>query len=491
MMYSLKIAACILAVAALLGCISMNEKSPQTKEQFGKSLNMTTGVPPLDLITAGGDDNISVVTVRSTNKSGKWLFPAQDYDDEFLFAGLHSDSFMMLNHTQIRWLDDNEAIWLTLMRWNGSGVLFNAVYSNRIATCNASGISILGKEYPLSQLKNGSSFLNDDKWKVAVESENGCAKRVIIYLDGYFDGLKESDQIPLFRNDNTILLQFGNLASEPEATVIGTRPPESFKVKMINETILPPVSITDAETNMTFIENQTLNESGLQISFMPPIPICDEGQRCETDRYYPDDFKSPVSTNDPFYELQIVYWGEEKSWENANTQKLTSSHRVLIDIMGDGWTLAAIRYGAAFGDDIVLGKESGHAFLSPYSCSNETIESSGRRYGFGNFSFDNSTTIELIDPGGSASENIVIGPGDIIDDGRNGSLKIWKLLPGYTFCSSSIEVSTFSKTVEIEGDNSVGSDSPYIDWSDTDYFNASLKSLFIPRPSPIFEKLTG
>jgi len=212
-----------IVLLVLLGCVS-TVNNPSTKEQVGLMMGNASVPAQPRLITSSDQGPIQVVTIYATNTSGKWLFPMQDYNDEFMFAGLYSDSFVMLNNSQIRWMNDNESIWLTIYKGNGSGVLFNAIYSDEIDNCGTNGVEILGKNYSVSQFRNGSSFGSDDKWKVSIDGTASCPRRIIIYLDGYIDGLKDNDQISLFRNDNTILLQFTSMTSQPQAMIIATKP---------------------------------------------------------------------------------------------------------------------------------------------------------------------------------------------------------------------------------------------------------------------------
>src|SRR5271157_2164040 len=158
-----------LALILLFGCIG--QSAPTQKAELGGKLNQTVRIPAASLISVGGEENLSVVTIRTANST----FPMQGYPDEFIDAGLYSDSFIELNSTYMKWLGPNESIWITPMIRDGKGVLFNAIYSNEIS-CNDSVVKILGKDYPISSLENGSSFGNDDKWKVVIE-ENGCLER--------------------------------------------------------------------------------------------------------------------------------------------------------------------------------------------------------------------------------------------------------------------------------------------------------------------------
>lgn len=205
----------------LFGCISAPEQP--TKEELAGNLSVSEPIHENGLIEARGDAAISVVKISSYEKGGKLRFPVGNYTDEFMRVGLHSDAFIRLNNSQLMFLDDEESVWLHPMMEKNQTVLFDAIYSREIKNCSISDISVLGKRYQLSMLQDGSSFDNDDKWKIGLEKESGCLKRIVIYLDGYFYDLKD-EQITLFRNDNTVLFRFKEIEAGPYVEVVGTMP---------------------------------------------------------------------------------------------------------------------------------------------------------------------------------------------------------------------------------------------------------------------------
>ncbi|MEW6035244.1 MAG: hypothetical protein AB1529_01410 [Candidatus Micrarchaeota archaeon] len=214
----------IFAALLLSGCI-IPEQPAGERGEIEKELVASPPVQQEGLIIAGGDGKLSVVTIKAANASGRWQFPLENRTDEFAWAGLESDAYIELNRTHIAWLGDGESIWLTpMIRKGDKAVLFNAVYVNEPGDCGAAPLTMLGREYAAAGLQDGSSFENDDKWKVAVDSSAGCVKKVAIYMDGYFSDLGDGDQIPLFRNDNTVLFAFEGLGDEPQARLIATRP---------------------------------------------------------------------------------------------------------------------------------------------------------------------------------------------------------------------------------------------------------------------------
>ncbi len=209
----------ILGFLLLFGCAAPPEIPPTEPVVEEEPTAPPPGVS-VEPIQVSGDESLQVIKINMVNGA----FPLQLYDEEFESVGIYSDSFIQLNNSHIMFLGEGEAIWLTPMVEEGKGVLFNAIYSNTVSACNVSRLTILEKDYDVSALKNGSSFENDDKWKVALEKENGCLKRAIIYMDGYFYDLEDNDQISLFRNDNTLLFQFTGLESQPQIHLVATKP---------------------------------------------------------------------------------------------------------------------------------------------------------------------------------------------------------------------------------------------------------------------------
>lgn len=205
------------------GCLTQDEGDLTKEELRGKIPEMAES-PSSGLITVSGDANLSVVKIEASRKGAGWQFPIEDHEDEFIRIGLHSDSFIRLNSSQLMFLDEEEAIWLHPMAEGNGTVLFDAIYSRDIDNCSADAVRLLGKDYGATHLVNGSTFESDDKWKVGLEKKYGCLERIVIYLDGYFYDLGEGDQISLFRNDNTILFVPDSSGGAPAVRIIGTAP---------------------------------------------------------------------------------------------------------------------------------------------------------------------------------------------------------------------------------------------------------------------------
>ncbi|GEM_PF-2369999 len=212
----------VLGLVLAIGCVAQEEQAP--KEEVAVELENLSTIPKQGLIAVTGDEQLSVARIKAKKEGSKWQFPIEEHVDEFIEVGLHSDTFLVLNNSHIRMLGSDESIWLIPMIESGnSAVLFDAVYAKEVS-CEDKTTTILGEGYDISKFEDGSSFEFDDKWKIGLERENGCTKRIVIYLDGYFYDLEDGEQLNLFRNDNTILFKFTNTDSNPQIEIIGTKP---------------------------------------------------------------------------------------------------------------------------------------------------------------------------------------------------------------------------------------------------------------------------
>ncbi len=215
--------AVVLGILLISGCVSAPEEiTPISEEDLQEDL------VPLNrsLIKVDKDGTVTTITIKSVTEGKRPQFPLENYTDQFLDVNIHSDTFIQLNNTHIESLDEEESFWLTPYVRNNTGIMFNSIYSKDIDECNPSTVKILGTEYLTYMLKDGEAFESDDKWKVELDKEDGCLKRVIINQYGYFYGLKNNDQINLFRNDNTVLAYFEDLETEPTLKIIFTEPIE-------------------------------------------------------------------------------------------------------------------------------------------------------------------------------------------------------------------------------------------------------------------------
>jgi hypothetical protein len=212
----------ILGMLFFAGCVNspLEEEEQPSKEELLEDMNM----PPQSYDEKPIIVDDGAVTIKAEKQGMRWLFPFDVYEDEFIDVGLHTDNFIRLDKDHINILDDSEKIWIHLMIKNETGIIFDAVYSREIRNCDAMEVDILGKTYDMSALENDSSFENDDKWKIGHEYEDGCLKRIIIYLNGYFYDLDENEWAGLFRNDGTLRLSFRNLDVQPSAKLVVTPP---------------------------------------------------------------------------------------------------------------------------------------------------------------------------------------------------------------------------------------------------------------------------
>ncbi|MEK6981319.1 MAG: hypothetical protein AABX38_00175 [Candidatus Micrarchaeota archaeon] len=197
------------------------------------------------------DENSSTILINaikgdgiSTGK-GTFLFPLKKYGINLEGAGIYSKEFIRLTNQQIQFIEPfdgggypREEIYLTpIISDNGDQKkvsLFNAVYiyTNSQDWCiqDSETIYLLGQRYNLSELQNNSAFLGDDKWKVTKEypkiynEKYVCVNRIIISMNGYFDDIKEGDQISLFGNNNIIVVEFKDLETGPKLKIIATKP---------------------------------------------------------------------------------------------------------------------------------------------------------------------------------------------------------------------------------------------------------------------------
>src|SRR3989338_7131190 len=228
-------------ILALFGCTKTAEKSLIENQMALNQTIQANNLSVENLITVSGDENIAKIEIKASNLQ----FPLKKYEKQFVNVGLHSEAFLKLDKSHISFLDDGEAIWLTPMIKNNSGVLFNVIYSNELS-CDVEEANILGKTYSLANLKNGSSFRGDDKWKIKLDYYSGCLKRVIIYMDGYFYNLKDKKKEETKGPANDI--------------------------------------IQDEYAGKTYNKKELVNESGLFLEFDPVMPICTD-KNCSREEY--------------------------------------------------------------------------------------------------------------------------------------------------------------------------------------------------------------
>lgn len=457
-----KMIICALALLLVFGCIEVS--NPDLKEDMANQVKENTVITAPNIIWKD-EGGISTIRVGAINSGGKWRFPVGLYENEFESAGLYSDSFIQINKTHAGWLDSDERIWITPMIRNGSGVIFNAIYSKEINSCAATTIRILGKDYSLENLKNGSSFNNDEKWKVLLDYNGGCLKRVVVSMDGYFYDIKEGQQINLFRNDNTILLAFDNLETSPRIRIVATKPlgePVGSDVTPTPKTVNNTYIVKDSDIGLSYNESETINESGLTLKFQKPIGICSMDV-C-------DNFGGDPRGN---------YYNSEQ-------------HRLAIGTPNGNWSIVKL-WKDGNTTELVIAKEKERKIMNPYECryaeSNETLHINGTTWGLGDFGpdfgYENRWAVVFIDINNSENKIRVIE--NEIKPFGDDYLYVWRIAPGYTFCAKWVETSVFSEIINLtDSKNNVT-----VIWENETTSNPALKLIFIPRSSPIFEKLIG
>jgi len=204
----------VLCAVLLFGCAAPSEMpAEQAAEEQEKNISE-------ELISVATVDETQVVKIKTLYG----MFQLDEYEDEFIDAGLHSDSFIQLSNEHISFLEEEEAVWLTPDIKDGRGVLFNAIYSREMTSCNPAEVEIMGKEYSIKELEASEDFESDSRWKLHLSYEAECLKRIIIYMDGYFYDLEDYEEISLFRDDNTIVLSFRGLENEPRIDIVATKP---------------------------------------------------------------------------------------------------------------------------------------------------------------------------------------------------------------------------------------------------------------------------
>jgi hypothetical protein len=449
----------MLALVLFAGCVSQpsGQTAPPAKEELAKELPNATVAGAENLMKVSGDEDMSTIIVSASNSGGKWYFPMADYDHRFESVGLYSSAFLMLNKSQIYWLDDGESVWLTVMRGNGSGVLFNAVYENDKVDCASGQIRILGKDYPLSDMKQGSSFQLDDKWKVARDPDNTCPKRMIVYLDGYFDGLKDGEFLSLFRNDNTILLKFMDNESVPKVEVIATRPADTLVPKSTPLLYNRTTNLTDWDASIVYNETMVSNGDGLLLSFEPAIPICTTS-RCD---FGPDGYSDYA----------------------------TDIHDMLLEMPAGERVITKLRKNGS-AESLTIAKEEENKIIMQSLCNQsagnntETMSAGGADWCFEDMDQSNGTMKAMMaNDLGIRYQEIPVGTDLKIG---NDYLHLWMIAPGYTF-GSWASLSVLSDILNLtDPANNVT-----LAWENETSQNPALRSIFIPRTSPVYGDLTG
>ncbi|MDD5340068.1 MAG: hypothetical protein PHV13_02355 [Candidatus ainarchaeum sp.] len=456
-----KVIISLILLAMLAGCLGQAGTAQPTKEEVGKALGNVTAAPVKELISVGGSDNLSVVSISAVNQNGSWLFPMKDYEGQFQSAGLYSTAFMQLNGSQIRWLDAGESIWLTAMVRNGTGVLFNAVYSNDAVNCSTGNIRILGRDYALSGLRNGSSFLRDDKWKVAVDSQGGCPSRILIYMDGYFDRMKDGEQINLFRNDNTVLLSFEGLATSPSLRMIAIEP--GITATTENRTM-------NAGPNRTTITDRTSQDTVTQ-SFIRTYNDVDvlPGQQQVVDTFHGGKIITETTTFDTPLQVFTDSAGgrmlKTNGYRAMNNLTNGAGGKAIPEVLQAGLFDVPKCQATVLGEDyvllsfndsgIVLAKESAAGIID----LEKTLTADGLTFRLDRVGGSGSPSnlwwanVSILDTNGNVLKKDKVGESetkDYIINGKDHKFHVYQVAPGYTFAAQWARVAVFSEMAYVE-----------------------------------------
>lgn len=451
----------ILFAFLIFGCTLSQKDSVTIQPNLNQTIR-ANGLPLKDAITISGDERIATVSIAASKTSDQWQFPLTSYSQPFADVGLYSDAFIKLDNTKVKILDDGESIWLTPLVRNGSGVLFNAIYSKELTECNPEKVNILGKYYRLSDLASSTSFRNDDRWKLSFDHDGNCVSRIVVYMDGYFSNLKDDEQVSLFRNDNTILISFKNLENNPELKIIGTKVLEETANKPNNTsmmTIENVYQIPDEYDGTSYNETEIINQNGIYLRFEP---LLDESY-C---------YKDQSEFDGKIYRMKYI---RTTNCSDVNLNYRLDSHRVGVYVNNISWKIITLNHS-----NITIGTENWRDFVN----LGTEVRLGGKEYYLAlNFRY-NREYIIFCDP--KEYENYKcktnttrLSVGEL-HDVYGSFVKVWRFASAYTFAARWADISTFSEVVDVNNEN-----------AEMVWENNSLRSIFIPRSGKLFGKLTG
>lgn len=459
--------AAVLAVL-LAGCLQPPGAVLQNQENPASvGIHDAPALTP-DSIYVQQDGPVSTIGIEAQRVNDSWRFPLGNYPDEFRGVSLYNERFIQLNKTQIPFLEEGESVWLTPAIQNGSGVLVNALYSKKFQACHSSNLSILGKSYARDELIPNADlpyFRNDDRWQVRFEQRqiktnvtplsydmDFCDDRLVIFLNGYFDNIKEGEEIHLFRNDNTLLLKFVNLGTKPRVEVIATRPTPLVTAQV---PVYPQnFSVMDWDAGINYTETVSLNSTHLEMRFEPAIPVCSR----------------------PCY--------EEGGFNNDYT---TDTHHLVLTTPSGNWSIARLRYAnSSQSTELALGFETWHGILN----LGESFPIDNYNYTFLDMEFRDDYLYDALfckNESSCNNSNVLRFEQGKIESLDSKYLKIWYIAPGYTFAARWVKLSAFSDIANVTDPSSNAT----LVWVNGTTENPALKSILVPRSSPIFQKLAG
>lgn len=150
----------------------------------------------------------------------------------------------------------------------------------------------------------------------------------------------------------------------------------------------------------------------------------------------------------------------------------------------DKWVLARFWRNES-SEEVILGKELNHTYLSPTSCNSGTYSAmftvDGKIISFEDIQMHGDMTAALFrEQESNITHTIQLGG---IEKIGGEYIKVWVFAPGYIFCSSWIEVSVLSKVYDLKDPANLAN----VTWV-KDGKGYTLKSIYIPNVSPIFKK---
>ena len=139
---ALTIFSLLLTAILVFGCLGIGGTTgptPPAKEVLANefkntSANITSGTS-LE-VQVEGDTNVSIAKVYVLQNGDRVRFPTRDYESPFENLGLYSDAFIVLNNSHVKFMDNEETLWLTpMIRSDGTEqVLFNAIYERKFSS---------------------------------------------------------------------------------------------------------------------------------------------------------------------------------------------------------------------------------------------------------------------------------------------------------------------------------------------------------------------
>lgn len=210
--------------------------------------------------------------------------------------------------------------------------------------------------------------------------------------------------------------------------------------------------LTDDYSGDTYKVLEISGERGISISLTPGISVCVD--LCDKERESYED------------------------WVDSNNWHLTENHRLIFNISGHRWVLTTLRKNQNQ-TRIAIGKEESVGFVSEDGI--ETLYLDGEELRL----FDRHGRDLKIGLDGNDTTKRNISTEEIVEyQGRY--LKTWWYHTDYSG-KAHAWMSSLSYILDLsEPENNL-----ILEWENETSWNPALKSIFVPRSSPAFEKLSG